>query len=132
MTLNMSHLPSSSNYRVTTDPVRNSRGQQETTTNNRGQRCNISLKRHNSSWDMAGEQRAALGEAQRQKPNRSVQGQQLYANQLYGAAYEAHVGRALNRDPRFTGVQSQMMLVPKPTGRPYNDRELIDLNKGSG
>jgi hypothetical protein len=81
---------------------------------------------------MAGEQAAALGEAQRLKPHRSIQGQQLYANQLYGAAYEAHVGRALNRDPRFTGVQSQMMLVPKPNGQPYSDRELIDLNKGSG
>ncbi len=130
--LNMSTSPSSSSYRVHSEPLLDSRGRQVTDTNSRGERCNVSLKRHNSMWDMAGEQAAARNQAAANHPTRTPAGIQLAANKIYGDAYEAHVGRALNRDPRFTEVQDQVRLVPKPSGAPYSTQELKDLSKQAG
>lgn len=132
MTLNMSHSVNSSSYRAQSEPVTDRHGKQKTVMDG-GERCAVFLKRSNSVWDMAGEQRAALNEAQRLKPHRTLQGQQLYANQLYGTAYEAHVARALSRDPRFTQVDTQVSITPKKSGgAKHSDTELTALNKQSG
>lgn len=129
--LNFNHNPSSSAYRVQAQPVTDSRGAQLKETH-KGEQYNVMLKRSNSNWNMQAEQQAAHNAAALKHPNRTTAGIQLAANALYGAAYEAHVGRALNRDSRFTDVQDQVRLVPKPAGQPYSTQELKDLSKEQG
>lgn len=132
--LNMSHNPTSSSYRTTIEPVKDSRGRQVQETDRHGDKFNVMLKRHNSNWNMQSEQQAAYNEASTKFSHRTAAGIQLAANQIYGAAYEAHVARALHRDPRFTDVQDQVRLVPKPPAgqAPYSTQELKDLSKQAG
>lgn len=132
--LNMSHNSTSSSYRTTIEPLKDSRGKQIQETDSNGNRYNVMLKRHNSNWNMQAEQQAAYAEASTKYAHRSSSGIQLAANQIYGAAYEAHVARALHRDPRFTDVQDQVRLVPKPPSNqnPYSQQELKDLSKQAG
>ncbi|TQV78090.1 hypothetical protein FKG94_13495 [Exilibacterium tricleocarpae] len=134
MTLNMSHNPASSSYRVQAEAVKDRQGDQLQKQDRFGNRYNVMLKRHNSIWNKSAEKQAAHSMAAAQYPNRSPTTIQLAANNIYGAAYEAHVGRALHRDPAFSDVKDQVNIVPnRPAGqRPYTTQDLKNLNKSPG